>query len=51
MVSGVSTALVQRRFVRSLQLRLHFAVKTSSELSVVEREQVWNIFESNMRPL
>ncbi|KAG2044777.1 acyl-CoA N-acyltransferase [Suillus americanus] len=28
--------------------RLHFAVKTSSELSDVERERIWNIFESNM---
>ncbi|KAG1826006.1 acyl-CoA N-acyltransferase [Suillus subaureus] len=28
--------------------RLHFVVKTSSELSDVERERIWNIFESNM---
>ncbi|KAG2061908.1 acyl-CoA N-acyltransferase [Suillus hirtellus] len=28
--------------------RLHFAVKTSSELSDVESERIWNIFESNM---
>ncbi|OJA21167.1 hypothetical protein AZE42_04555 [Rhizopogon vesiculosus] len=32
-------------------VRLHLAVKTSSELSGVEREQVWSIFESNMRLL
>ncbi|KAG1833876.1 acyl-CoA N-acyltransferase [Suillus variegatus] len=29
--------------------RLHFAVKTSSELSDVESERIWNIFESNMQ--
>ncbi|KAG1864135.1 acyl-CoA N-acyltransferase [Suillus subalutaceus] len=28
--------------------RLQFAVKTSSELSDIERERIWNIFESNM---
>ncbi|KAG1757499.1 acyl-CoA N-acyltransferase [Suillus lakei] len=31
-----------------IDARLHFAVKTSSELSDVERERIWNIFESNM---
>ncbi|KIK40623.1 hypothetical protein CY34DRAFT_258742 [Suillus luteus UH-Slu-Lm8-n1] len=29
--------------------RLHFAVKTSSELSDVERERIWTIFKSNMQ--
>ncbi|KAG2159935.1 acyl-CoA N-acyltransferase [Suillus bovinus] len=29
-------------------IRLHFTVKTSSELSDVESERIWNIFESNM---
>ncbi|KAG2366601.1 acyl-CoA N-acyltransferase [Suillus spraguei] len=28
--------------------KLHFAVKTPLELSDVERERIWNIFESNM---
>ncbi|KAG2350436.1 hypothetical protein BDR05DRAFT_22151 [Suillus weaverae] len=28
--------------------KLHFAVKTSSELSDIERERIWSIFESNM---
>ncbi|KAG1755212.1 acyl-CoA N-acyltransferase [Suillus paluster] len=32
-------------------VRLHLAVKASSELSDVERERIWNIFESNMRLL